>query len=341
MILKSEDIVIYESTVYPGCTEEVCVPILEKCSGLKYLRESTSPELNEINLEQTKPHFTIGYSPERINPGDKEHNFNNITKVVSGSNKMTLNKIAKLYSSVISAGVHCVSSIKVAEASKVIENAQRDLNIAFVNELALIFDRLNINTSEVLQAAGTKWNFHSFKPGLVGGHCIGVDPFYLTYKAECLGYHPEIILAGRRINDNMAVFISQKTLKAIASSGRLKQGSKVTVLGITFKEDCPDLRNSLVPKIINELKSYGCDLSIHDPCCDPKEAMIQYGYNLLTKDQIRKSSAVILAVAHKEYRDWSINQWESVLVPEGVLIDVKGISSSNKLKKLGYKVWTL
>src|SRR5438309_11407768 len=249
--MKRGATVIYESTVYPGATEEVCVPILEKASGMRWRQD-----------------FHVGYSPERINPGDKQHTFTQILKVVSGDDDATLAKVAELYASVVKAGVYRASSIKVAEAAKVIENTQRDLNIAFVNELSIIFDKLGIDTNEVLAAAGTKWNFLPFRPGLVGGHCIGVDPYYLTHKAEMIGYHPQVILAGRRINDGMAKFVAEKTVKSMISSGFHVKGSKVNVIGLTFKEDCPDLRNSKVADIVYELQSYGCEVHVHDPVAD-------------------------------------------------------------------------
>ncbi|MEK9669225.1 MAG: nucleotide sugar dehydrogenase, partial [Deltaproteobacteria bacterium] len=273
-ILKPGDLVIYESTVYPGCTEEDCAPVLERLSGLKYLTGLAE----EHDAAQG---FTLGYSPERINPGDKNHTFSTIRKVVSGSTPAALEQVAELYSSVVTAGVHRASSIKVAEAAKVIENAQRDLNIAFVNELALIFDRLNVDTREVLEAAGTKWNFLPFQPGLVGGHCIGVDPYYLTHRAERAGYNPQVILSGRRINDEMGTFIARRTVQEMAKMGIGAVGTRVLVLGLTFKEDCPDLRNSKVPDIIEELTKYGCEVLVHDPYCDPKEAKSEYGVELI------------------------------------------------------------
>ena len=254
-ILKAGDLVIYESTVYPGCTEEDCAPVLERLSGLKYLAGSAE----EHDVAQG---FTLGYSPERINPGDKNHTLSTIRKVVSGSTPAALEQVAELYSSVVTAGVHRASSIKVAEAAKVIENAQRDLNIAFVNELALIFDRLNVDTREVLEAAGTEWNFLPFQPGLVGGHCIGVDPYYLTHRAERAGYNSQVILSGRRINDEMGTFIAHRTVQEMAKMGIGAVGTRVLVLGLTFKEDCPDLRNSRVPDILRELKAYGCEVLV-------------------------------------------------------------------------------
>ncbi|MCX7164703.1 MAG: nucleotide sugar dehydrogenase [Rhodocyclales bacterium] len=306
--MKKGATVIYESTVYPGATEEICVPVLEKCSGRKW-----------------KQDFHVGYSPERINPGDKEHTLTRIIKVVSGDDADTLEKVAQLYESVITAGVHRASSIKVAEAAKVIENTQRDLNIALMNELAIIFDRIGINTTEVLEAAGTKWNFLKFKPGLVGGHCIGVDPYYLTHKAEMLGYQPQIILAGRRINDGMGKFIAQKTVKLMIKQGTNVKGAKVSVLGLTFKEDCPDLRNSKVIDVIRELEDFGCEVSVCDPLADPVEAMQEYGVTLLPMGELPAgASVVILAVAHEVFRKMPMDQMLSSLKqPNGLVVDVK------------------
>jgi UDP-N-acetyl-D-galactosamine dehydrogenase len=286
-ILKKGDIVIYESTVYPGCTEEVCVPILEKESGLKFNED-----------------FFVGYSPERINPGDKNRTVTKILKVTSGSNPEIAKEIDNLYASVIEAGTYLAPSIKVAEAAKVIENAQRDVNISFMNELALIFDRLGIDTKEVLEAAGTKWNFLKFTPGLVGGHCIGVDPYYLTYKAQEVGYYPEVILSGRRINDNMGIFVANKLIKLMIKKGHTIKGSKVLVLGITFKENCPDIRNSRVIDVVRELEEFGCDVDVYDPWADKEEVKREYGFELL-KDikEFKKYDGIVLAVAHKEFKD--------------------------------------
>jgi len=285
-ILKKGDIVIYESTVFPGCTEEVCVPILEQKSGLKFNED-----------------FYCGYSPERINPGDKEHTVTKILKVTSGSTPEIAKFIDNLYKSVITAGTHLASSIKVAEAAKVIENAQRDINIAFINELALIFDKLNIDTLDVLKAAGTKWNFLPFKPGLVGGHCIGVDPYYLAYKAKEVGYHPEIILAGRRTNDNMGIFVANKVVKLMIKKSHIINKSKVLVLGITFKENCPDIRNSRVIDVINELKEFGCDVDVYDPWADKDEVKKEYNIDLIQDIDPKRYDAIILAVAHNEFKD--------------------------------------
>jgi len=285
-ILKKGDIVIYESTVYPGCTEEVCVPELEKESGLKFNED-----------------FYVGYSPERINPGDKEHSVTKIKKVTSGSTPEIAKEIDELYKSIIKAGTHLAPSIKTAEAAKVIENTQRDINIAFINELALIFDKLGIDTKDVLEAAGTKWNFLKFKPGLVGGHCIGIDPYYLTYKAKEIGYHPEIILAGRRLNDNMGIHVANKVIKLMIKKGHTIKGSKVLVLGITFKENCPDIRNSRVIDVIRELQEFGVKVDVYDPWADKEEVKREYGFELKEKPDLKEYDSVILAVAHNEFKD--------------------------------------
>jgi len=302
-VLKKGDIVIYESTVYPGCTEEVCVPILEKISGLKF------------NID-----FFAGYSPERINPGDKQHRLPNIKKVTSGSTPEVAEKVDQLYKKIITAGTHKASSLKVAEAAKVIENSQRDLNIAFVNELALIFQRIGIDTNEVLEAAGTKWNFLPFKPGLVGGHCIGVDPYYLTHKAESLGYHPEVILSGRKINDNMPVYIANEVIKLMAKNRLPIFGGKVLVLGLTFKENCPDIRNSKVVDVVRELISFGTQVDIYDPHADMEEVKHEYSLDLI-KEISRKYHAIILAVSHKEF---SSIDWNNLKEPSAIVYDVKG-----------------
>ncbi|GAX86849.1 UDP-N-acetyl-D-galactosamine dehydrogenase [Lebetimonas natsushimae] len=287
-ILKKGGIVIYESTVYPGCTEEVCVPELEKESGLKFNKD-----------------FFVGYSPERINPGDKEHTVTKIKKVTSGSTPEIAKEIDKLYSSIIEAGTHLAPSIKVAEAAKVIENSQRDINIAFVNELALIFDKLGIDTLDVLEAAGTKWNFLKFKPGLVGGHCIGVDPYYLAYKAKEIGYHPQIILAGRRTNDNMGIFVANKVVKLMIKKGHTIRGSRVLVLGITFKENCPDIRNSRVIDVVRELQDFGINVDVYDSWADREEVKREYGIELMDKKdlEIKNYDAVVLAVSHNEFNE--------------------------------------
>ncbi|MEQ9402629.1 MAG: Vi polysaccharide biosynthesis UDP-N-acetylglucosamine C-6 dehydrogenase TviB [Cyclobacteriaceae bacterium] len=302
-IIKKGDIVIYESTVYPGCTEEECVPILERESGLAF------------NID-----FFCGYSPERINPGDKVHRLTSIKKVTSGSTDQIAKEVNELYRSIITAGTYLASSIKVAEAAKVIENSQRDLNIAFVNELAMIFNKLNIDTNEVLEAAGTKWNFLPFKPGLVGGHCIGVDPYYLTYKAESVGYHPEVILAGRRINDNMGVYICNKVIKLMVDKSLPIKGANALIFGITFKEDCPDIRNSRVIDVYRELDSFGLDVDVFDPHANKDEVMEEYNIELLDK-VTKKYDTVVFAVAHKEFE--SVNL-KDIAKKNSVIYDVKG-----------------
>jgi UDP-N-acetyl-D-galactosamine dehydrogenase len=304
-VLKKGDIAIYESTVYPGVTEEECVPVLERVSGLKFNQD-----------------FFAGYSPERINPGDKQHTVEKILKVTSGSTPEVGQLVNNLYASVISAGTYLATSIKVAEAAKVIENAQRDINIAFVNELAKIFSLMNIDTQEVLQAAGTKWNFLPFKPGLVGGHCIGVDPYYLAQKAQELGYHPEIILAGRRINDSMGEYVASKVIKLMLQNGLQVKGAKVLVLGITFKENCPDVRNTKVVDVIRHLASYGIDVTIYDPWASADTVNHEYGLTLTTELPSAKFEAVVLAVAHTEFKTV---QFSSLLKPDGVIYDVKGV----------------
>jgi UDP-N-acetyl-D-galactosamine dehydrogenase len=304
--MKKGAIVVYESTVYPGATEEICIPLLEQHSGMKW-----------------KQDFHVGYSPERVNPGDKERTITRIVKVVSGDDQATLNTVGDLYESVITAGVHRATSIKVAEAAKVIENTQRDLNIALMNELAIIFDKLGIDTLEVLQAAGTKWNFLPFRPGLVGGHCIGVDPYYLTHKAEMLGYHPQVILAGRRINDSMAAYVAQQTVKHMISAGSNIKGAKVIVLGLTFKENCPDLRNSKVAELVRELMEYGCEMIVHDPIAEPKEATFEYGITLTPWEQLPEADALIAAVSHRQYLDMQTSELLAKLKPTGVFMDIK------------------
>ena len=322
--LKKGDIVVYESTVYPGVTEDECVPILERISGLKCGSD-----------------FKVGYSPERINPGDKEHTFTKIKKVVSGQDAESLEIVASVYESVVTAGVHRASSIKVAEAAKVIENTQRDLNIALMNELAIIFDRMGIDTNDVLEAAGTKWNFLKFKPGLVGGHCIGVDPYYLTHKAEKIGYIPQVILAGRRINDGMGKFIAQRTVKEMIRAGHDIHGCTVTVLGLTFKEDCPDLRNSKVIDIIRELQDYGINVQVCDPMADPAEAAHEYGISIVPMAGLKPAAAVVAAVAHKSFRELSISQLKGLMNNNPVLADVKGIYERDALDTAGIRVWRL
>ena len=322
--MKKGAIVVYESTVYPGATEEICIPILEQYSGLKW-----------------KQDFNVGYSPERINPGDKVHTLTTILKVVAGDNADTLEKVAQLYELVITAGVHRASSIKVAEAAKVIENTQRDLNIALMNELSLIFHKMGIDTLEVLQAAGTKWNFLPFRPGLVGGHCIGVDPYYLTHKADMLGYHPQVILAGRRINDGMGKFIAEQTVKEMIAAGSHIKGAKVSVLGLTFKENCPDLRNSRVIDVIHELISYGIEVHVHDPVPDQHEAMHEYGITLETWEQLPAANAIVVAVSHQEFADKSLAEYQAKLAAKGVLIDVKAIFDPQAVKAAGIPFWRL
>jgi UDP-N-acetyl-D-galactosamine dehydrogenase len=322
--MKQGAIVVYESTVYPGATEEVCIPILERSSGLEWKRD-----------------FFVGYSPERINPGDKAHTLTKILKIVSGDSPETLVQVAQLYEKIIVPGVYRASSIKAAEAAKVIENTQRDLNIALMNELAIIFDRMGLDTSEVLEAAGTKWNFLKFKPGLVGGHCIGVDPYYLTHKAEMLGYHPQVILAGRRINDSMGKFIAEQTVKQMIASGSHIKGAKVNVLGLTFKENCGDLRNSKVIDIIQELKTYGVEVSVTDPQADADEAMHEYGVRLLRWDELPRADAMVVAVAHQEYAGLGVGQLSEKLVDGGAFIDVKAVFDAAALRAEGFRVWRL
>ncbi len=322
--MKRGVIVTYESTVYPGATEEICAPVLEKHSGMKW-----------------KEDFHIGFSPERINPGDKKHTLTAIIKVVSGDDEDTLEKVAMLYETVITAGVHRTSSIKVAEAAKVIENTQRDLNIALMNELAIIFDRLEIDSLEVLQAAGTKWNFLPFRPGLVGGHCIGVDPYYLTHKAEMIGYSPQVILAGRRINDGMAKFVAEQTIKQLIKANCNVKDAKINVLGLTFKENCPDLRNSKVAELINELKSYGIELHIHDPVADAKEARHEYGIKLESWESLPRAEAIIAAVSHQELIERPISDFQSKVIEGGCFIDVKSQFDQKALAETGLSVWRL
>ncbi|THF65524.1 nucleotide sugar dehydrogenase [Pseudothauera nasutitermitis] len=322
--LRPGAVVVFESTVYPGATEEVCVPILERESGLKW-----------------KQDFFVGYSPERINPGDRERTLTRIVKVVSGDTPATLARVRDTYASIIPAGVHAASSIKVAEAAKVIENTQRDLNIALMNELAIIFHKLGIDTLEVLQAAGTKWNFLPFRPGLVGGHCIGVDPYYLTHKAEMVGHHPEVILAGRRINDSMGKYVAEQTVKQMAAAGLSAHGAEVIVLGLTFKEDCPDLRNSKVIDVIRELREYGCRVRVHDPVAEPAEAVHEYGVELADWDALPRAAAIVAAVGHAEYRKMGVPALLAKLVPSGVFADVKSCHDAAALSAAGARVWRL
>jgi len=311
-VLKKGDIVIYESTVYPGATEEECVPVLERESGLKFNED-----------------FFCGYSPERINPGDKEHTVTKILKVTSGSTPEVGKIVDALYASVITAGTHLAPSIKVAEAAKVIENSQRDINIAFVNELAIIFNKLGIDTEAVLEAAGTKWNFLPFRPGLVGGHCIGVDPYYLTHKAQEVGYNPEIILAGRRLNDNMGIYVANQVIKLMIKKGQKIEGAKVLVLGITFKENCPDIRNSRVIDVIRELQEFGTDVTLYDPWADPEEVKREYGLNMrsaIDSQQLSQYDAIVLAVAHNAFRSLDISGGE-----KQVIFDIKSILDKKRV----------
>jgi UDP-N-acetyl-D-galactosamine dehydrogenase len=322
--LKRGAIVVFESTVYPGATEEICVPVIERHSGLQWRRD-----------------FFIGYSPERINPGDREHSLTRITKVVSGDTPETLERVATVYGSVVKAGVYRASSIKVAEAAKVIENTQRDLNIALMNELALIFHKIGIDTTDVLKAAGTKWNFLPFRPGLVGGHCIGVDPYYLTHKADKLGYHPQVILAGRRINDGMGKYVAEQTVKQMIQSGFPVKSARINVLGLTFKENCPDLRNSRVIDVINELRSYGADVHVHDPVADSAEAVHEYGVTLETWNDLPRAHAVVVAVAHREFNARPVGDFVDKLEPGGLFVDVKCQADAESLRARGISVWRL
>ena len=322
--LKRGATVVFESTVYPGATEEICVPVLEQQSGFKWKRD-----------------FHVGYSPERINPGDREHTLTRITKVVSGDSPRTLERVAAFYGAVVSAGVYKASSIKVAEAAKVIENTQRDLNIALMNELALIFHKIGIDTTEVLEAAGTKWNFLPFRPGLVGGHCIGVDPYYLTHKADKLGYHPQVILAGRRINDGMGKYVAEQTVKQMIQAGFAVKGANVTVLGLTFKENCPDLRNSRVIDVIRELQSYGANVHVHDPVADPADARHEYGVELSTWEALPVADAIVAAVSHREFRARAVDDVAAKLQRGGIYADVKCQADAEALRARGINVWRL
>jgi UDP-N-acetyl-D-galactosamine dehydrogenase len=322
-VLTAGAVVVYESTVYPGVTEDICAPILERLSGLRFGED-----------------FDLGYSPERINPGDTEHTFDRITKVVSASSDAALERVASAYGMVVAAGVHRAPSIKVAEAAKVIENTQRDLNIALMNEVAIIFDRLGIRTADVLSAARTKWNFLGFSPGLVGGHCIGVDPYYLTTKAEQLGYQPEVILAGRRINNRMGEYIATKLVKMLIQGGSLVRGARVGVLGLTFKENVADLRNSRVPDIVNELQQYGVDVVVHDPRCSPEQAKHEYGIDLVDASSLRDLDGLILAVPHEEYLSRGVNDLAAPLKDGGVFIDVRSAIEPAQLPGR-FRAWSL
>jgi UDP-N-acetyl-D-glucosamine/UDP-N-acetyl-D-galactosamine dehydrogenase len=323
--MKRGATVVYESTVYPGATEEVCIPLLERHSGFSW-----------------KNDFHVGYSPERVNPGDRERTITRIVKVVAGDDGPTTDRLAALYGSIIDAGVHRASSIKVAEAAKVIENTQRDLNIALMNELALIFDKIGIDTLEVLQAAGTKWNFLPFRPGLVGGHCIGVDPYYLTHKAEMLGYHPQVILAGRRINDGMASYVAQRTVKLLINDGAAVKGAKVIVLGLTFKENCPDLRNSKVADLVAELSDFGCEVHVHDPLAVADEALAEYGIRLAQWDELpARADAIVAAVSHRDFLQRPLADMLRKLKPGGLFVDVKSAYDSAAIRCAGQRVWRL
>jgi UDP-N-acetyl-D-galactosamine dehydrogenase len=322
--LKRGATVAFESTVYPGATEEVCIPVLERHSGLVWKRD-----------------FFVGYSPERINPGDREHTLAKITKVVAGDTPETLERMAEIYGAVVEAGVYRASSIKVAEAAKVIENTQRDLNIALMNELSLIFHRIGIDTLEVLQAAGTKWNFLPFRPGLVGGHCIGVDPYYLTHKAEMLGYHPQVILAGRRINDGMGKYVAEQTVKQLIQNGSPVKGADVVVLGLTFKENCPDLRNSRVIDVVRELESYGARVHVHDPVAQPEEAIHEYRVELVPWEALPRAAAMVAAVAHREFKARPVDDYVAKLAPGGLFVDVKCQMAPDALRARGIRVWRL
>jgi UDP-N-acetyl-D-galactosamine dehydrogenase len=322
--IRKGAIVVYESTVYPGATEEICIPVIEKHSGATWKRD-----------------FFVGYSPERINPGDRERTITRVTKVVSGDTPQTLDKVAEIYGSVITAGVYRASSIKVAEAAKVIENTQRDLNIALMNELAVIFQRIGIDTLEVLKAAGTKWNFLPFRPGLVGGHCIGVDPYYLTHKAEKLGYHPQVILAGRRINDSMGKYVAEQTVKHMIAADLPVKGADVIVLGMTFKENCPDLRNSKVIDVVNELKSFGARVHVHDPIASSAECEHEYGVALTPWDELPRACAIVAAVSHQAYAEMGVKKIAEKAVDRAVFADVKSTYDPAELAALGLNTWRL
>ena len=322
--MKRGAIVVFESTVYPGATEEVCVPVLEQSSGLKW-----------------KQDFNVGYSPERVNPGDKLRTLTKIVKLVSGDTPETLASLQQLYGSIIGAGVYPASSIRVAEAAKVIENTQRDLNIALMNELSLIFNRMGIDTLEVLEAAGTKWNFLPFRPGLVGGHCIGVDPYYLTHKAEMLGYQPQVILAGRRINDSMGKYVAEQTVKQMIAAGHPVKDANVIVLGVTFKEDCPDLRNSKVVDVIHELQSYGVNVHVHDPIADSDECRHEYGIGITPWEQLPQAVALVAAVAHKSFQEMGLPALLRKLQPGGVFADVKSAYDPAAVRNAGHTLWRL
>ena len=322
--LKKGDIIVYESTVYPGTTEEDCVPILEEVSGLKCGQD-----------------FHVGYSPERINPGDKERSFTTILKIVAAQTPAILDVISEVYGSVVKAGVHRVDSIKVAEAAKVIENTQRDLNIALMNELAIIFNHMGIDTTKVLEAAGTKWNFIKFTPGLVGGHCIGVDPYYLTYKAKQLGYQPDVILAGRKINDGMGDYLSTLVIKKMTQQGSMVNGSRVAILGLTFKENCPDIRNTKVTDIIEGLNSWGCNIFVHDPYANADEVKQEYNINLISMNDLTDMDAIIIAVAHDYYQEMSVSEYEKLSNKNTIIFDIKGVTRSDDFDDSSLNIWRM
>ncbi len=322
--MKQGCTVVFESTVYPGATEEVCVPALERASGMKWRED-----------------FHVGYSPERINPGDRERTLTRIVKLVAGDDAETTRQLADVYGAIITAGVRTVSSIKIAEAAKVIENTQRDLNIALVNELAIIFHRIGIDTLEVLEAAGTKWNFLPFRPGLVGGHCIGVDPYYLTRKAEALGYHPQVILAGRRINDGMGMYVARETVKHIIATGKQIAGAQVCILGLTFKEDCPDVRNTRVVDLINELRSFGVRVAVHDPIADPEEARREYGIDLVPWERLPQSDAMVAAVAHRSFLERPVSDYVAKMTRPFCFVDVKSRFDRAEFRQAEIALWRL
>ncbi len=323
-ILKAGDIVVYESTVYPGLTEELCVPILEQKSGLRY-----------------KLDFKVGYSPERINPGDKTHRFETIKKIVSGCDAEALLAVSEVYGAVVTAGIHQAPTIAVAEAAKVIENTQRDLNVALINELSLIFHRMNIDTMDVLEAAGTKWNFLPFRPGLVGGHCIGVDPYYLTYQSEKFGYIPQVILAGRRVNDNMGNYVAQELIKKMSMSGVKIKKARIAICGITFKENCPDIRNSRVIDIINSLKEYGPEVCVIDPWANPEEVFLEYGFKLTTWAQLETCDAMIVAVGHDQFKNRKVEEALEKIAAPHILFDIKSIYNPAQAQAAGALHWRL
>jgi UDP-N-acetyl-D-galactosamine dehydrogenase len=323
--LEKGSIVVYESTVYPGVTEDICIPILEKESGLKHGVD-----------------FKVGYSPERINPGDKVHRLETIVKVVSGCDEESLETIAKVYEEIIEAGVHRASCIKVAEAAKVIENSQRDINIAFMNELSIIFNEMNIDTKEVLEAASTKWNFLNFYPGLVGGHCIGVDPYYLTYKAEQMGYHSQIILSGRKINDDMGKFVAQNTVKQLIKADKQIKGSRVGIMGVTFKENCPDVRNTKVVDVISELEEYGIETIVYDPVADLRDLENEYGIKTVSKEAFIDLDSVVIAVSHTEFMENGSEYFGKIINGENkVVMDIKGILNKKEMEREGFTYWRL